>query len=99
MKLDTTHLRYLTPEDWRVLTAVSFASIPKPKLRALPRSDQSQQVEIGSKNHEVIPTPLIIQIANLRSGSGAHRSISTLAKANLIARVQHAKCKTSPTPT
>ncbi|KAL9596325.1 MAG: hypothetical protein Q9219_005879 [cf. Caloplaca sp. 3 TL-2023] len=69
MKLDTTHLRYLTPEDWRVLTAV----------------------EIGSKNHEVIPTPLIIQIANLRSGSGAHKSISTLAKANLIARVQHAK--------
>ncbi|KAL8712976.1 MAG: hypothetical protein Q9220_002836 [cf. Caloplaca sp. 1 TL-2023] len=69
MKLDTTHLRYLTPEDWRVLTAV----------------------EIGSKNHEVIPTPLILQIANLRSGSGAHRSISTLAKANLIARVRNAK--------
>ena len=22
MKLDTKHLRYLTPEDWRVLTAV-----------------------------------------------------------------------------
>ncbi|KAL8719008.1 MAG: hypothetical protein Q9225_003928 [Loekoesia sp. 1 TL-2023] len=69
MKLDTTHLRYLTPENWRVLTAV----------------------EIGSKNHEVIPTQLILQISNLRSGSGAHKSISTLAKANLIARVQHAK--------
>ncbi|KAL8930947.1 MAG: hypothetical protein Q9208_000048 [Pyrenodesmia sp. 3 TL-2023] len=69
MKLDTAHLRYLTPEDWRVLTAV----------------------EIGSKNHEIVPTPLISQISNLRSGSGAHRSISTLAKANLIARVQHAK--------
>ncbi|KAL8940672.1 MAG: hypothetical protein Q9216_002694 [Gyalolechia sp. 2 TL-2023] len=69
MKLDPTHLRYLTPEDWRVLTAV----------------------EIGSKNHEVVPTSLIIQIANLRSGSGVHKSISTLAKANLIARVQHAK--------
>ncbi|KAL8694813.1 MAG: hypothetical protein Q9218_000572 [Villophora microphyllina] len=69
MKLDTTHLRYLTPEDWRVLTAV----------------------EIGSKNHEVIPTSLILQISNLRSGSGAHKSISTLAKANLIARVKNAK--------
>ncbi|KAL8700710.1 MAG: hypothetical protein Q9201_005301 [Fulgogasparrea decipioides] len=69
MKLDTTHLRYLTSEDWRVLTAV----------------------EIGSKNHEVIPTSLIIQISNLRSGSGAHKSISTLAKANLIARVKNAK--------
>ncbi|KAL9012545.1 MAG: hypothetical protein Q9173_002697 [Seirophora scorigena] len=69
MKLDTTHLRYLTPEDWRVLTAV----------------------ETGSKNHEIVPTRLIIQLSSLRSGSGAHRSISTLAKANLIARVQHAK--------
>ncbi|KAL8731610.1 MAG: hypothetical protein Q9166_003298 [cf. Caloplaca sp. 2 TL-2023] len=69
MKLDTTHLRYLTPEDWRVLTAV----------------------EIGSKNHEIVPTSLIIQISHLRSGSGAHKSISTLAKANLIARVQNAK--------
>ncbi|KAL8834279.1 MAG: hypothetical protein Q9170_003824 [Blastenia crenularia] len=56
MKLDPTHLRYLTREDWRVLTAVSLT---------LP--------------------------SNLRSGSGAHKSISTLAKANLIARVQHAK--------
>ncbi|KAL8807267.1 MAG: hypothetical protein Q9182_000772 [Xanthomendoza sp. 2 TL-2023] len=69
MKLNTTHLRYLTPEDWRVLTAV----------------------ESGSKNHEVVPTSLIIQISHLRSGSGAHRSISTLAKANLIARLQNAK--------
>ncbi|KAL8861708.1 MAG: hypothetical protein Q9178_001909 [Gyalolechia marmorata] len=69
MKLNTTHLRYLTPEDWRVLTAV----------------------EQGSKNHEIVPTSLIIQLSHLRSGSGAHRSISTLAKANLIARVQNAK--------
>ncbi|KAL9587980.1 MAG: hypothetical protein Q9203_003204 [Teloschistes exilis] len=73
MRLDTTQLRYLTPEDWRVLTA------------------QTTQVEIGSKNHEVIPTSLILQISNLRSGSSAHRSISTLAKANLIARVKNAK--------
>ncbi|KAI4259183.1 MAG: hypothetical protein LQ352_000857 [Teloschistes flavicans] len=73
MRLDTTQLRYLTPEDWRVLTA------------------QLPQVEIGSKNHEVIPTSLILQISNLRSGSGAHKSISTLAKANLIARVKNAK--------
>ncbi|KAL8633897.1 hypothetical protein Q9189_000408 [Teloschistes chrysophthalmus] len=76
MRLDTTQLRYLTPEDWRVLTAV----------------------EIGSKNHEVIPTSLILQISNLRSGSGAHKSISTLAKANLIARVKNAKCLSPPLP-
>ena len=48
-------------------------------------------MEIGSKNHEVIPTPLIIQLSCLRSGSGAHKSISTLAKANLIARTKNAK--------
>ncbi|KAL9640301.1 MAG: hypothetical protein Q9164_000351 [Protoblastenia rupestris] len=69
MKLDTKHLRYLSSEDWRVLTAV----------------------EIGSKNHEVVPTPLIIQLSNLRGGSGAHKCISTLAKTNLIARTKNAK--------
>ena len=46
---------------------------------------------MGSKNHEVVPTSLIIQLSSLRSGSGAHRSISTLAKANLIARTKNAK--------
>lgn len=46
---------------------------------------------MGSKNHEVVPTPLIIQLSSLRSGSGAHKSISTLAKANLIARTKNAK--------
>ncbi|MCJ1391546.1 hypothetical protein MMC18_004410 [Xylographa bjoerkii] len=69
MKLDTKALRYLTPEDWRVLTAV----------------------EQGSKNHEVVPTPLIVTLSGLRGGSGVHKSISTLAKANLIARVKNAK--------
>ncbi|KAL9102956.1 MAG: hypothetical protein Q9163_001943 [Psora crenata] len=49
------------------------------------------RVEIGSKNHEVVPTPLIIQLSNLRGGSGVHKCISTLAKANLIARMQNAK--------
>ncbi|MCJ1245476.1 hypothetical protein MMC30_002680 [Trapelia coarctata] len=69
MKLDTKALRYLTAEDWRVLTAV----------------------EQGSKNHEVVPTPLIITLSGLRGGSGVHKSISNLAKANLIARLKNAK--------
>lgn len=47
-------------------------------------------VEIGSKNHEVVPTPLIVQISGLR-GSGVTRSISALAKTNLIAKVKNAK--------
>ncbi|KAI9787223.1 MAG: hypothetical protein M1839_003458 [Geoglossum umbratile] len=69
MKLDTRHMRYLTPEDWRVLTAV----------------------EMGSKNHEVVPTPLIAQISGLRGGGGVHRCISNLAKVGLIAKVKNAK--------
>ncbi|PKY03629.1 serine/threonine-protein kinase RIO2 [Aspergillus campestris IBT 28561] len=69
MKLDAKALRYLTAEDFRVLTAV----------------------EQGSRNHEVVPTPLIVQISGLRGGSGVHRAISTLAKMNLIAKVKNAK--------
>ncbi|GAB7352475.1 hypothetical protein MBLNU459_g2883t1 [Dothideomycetes sp. NU459] len=69
MKLDTKAIRYLTSEDWRVLTAV----------------------EMGSRNHEVVPTPLIANISGLRGGSGVHKSISALAKVNLIAKVKNAK--------
>lgn len=53
-------------------------------------------MEMGSKNHEVVPTPLIAQISGLRGGSGVHKCISTLAKVNLIAKVQNAKCTCSP---
>lgn len=69
MKLDTKAIRYLTAEDWRVLTAA----------------------EMGSKNHEIVPTPLITQIAGLRGGSGVHKCISNLAKVGLIAKVKNAK--------
>ncbi|PLN79165.1 serine/threonine-protein kinase RIO2 [Aspergillus taichungensis] len=48
-------------------------------------------VEQGSRNHEVVPTPLIVQISGLRGGSGVHRAISTLAKMNLIAKMKNAK--------
>ncbi|KAJ5654053.1 Serine/threonine-protein kinase rio2 [Penicillium lividum] len=48
-------------------------------------------VEAGSRNHEVVPTPLIVQLSGLRGGSGVHRSISNLAKINLIAKVKNAK--------
>jgi RIO kinase 2 len=46
---------------------------------------------MGSKNHEVVPTPLIGQISGLRGGSGVTRSISNLAKVGLIARLKNAK--------
>lgn len=66
MKLNTTNLRYLTADDFRVLTAT----------------------EMGSKNHEVVPTSLIANIAQIKRSS-IQTVISTLAKANLIARVQN----------
>jgi len=68
MKLDPRAMRYLTSEDFRVLSAV----------------------EAGSRNHEVVPTPLIVQLSSLR-GSGVHKCISNLAKNNLIAKVKNAK--------
>lgn len=49
------------------------------------------QVEMGSKNHEIVPTSIIDRLARLRGGSsGVNRSISTLAKAGLIGRVKEA---------
>ncbi|PGH26980.1 Atypical/RIO/RIO2 protein kinase [Polytolypa hystricis UAMH7299] len=69
MRLDPKAMRYLTGEDFRVLTGV----------------------EIGSRNHEVVPTPLIVQLSGLRGGSGVHKCISNLAKLNLIAKVKNTK--------
>ncbi|KAG8715485.1 hypothetical protein FRC11_003791 [Ceratobasidium sp. 423] len=68
MKLDATDLRYITNEEFRVLTAV----------------------EMGSKNHEVVPSSLVAQIAGLRNG-GINKLLGQLAQRNLIARVQNAK--------
>ncbi|RUP47935.1 hypothetical protein BC936DRAFT_145156 [Jimgerdemannia flammicorona] len=70
MKLDAKALRYLSAEDFRVLTAV----------------------EMGSKNHEVVPTSLIAQISQLRHG-GSHKILGDLAKRNLVARVKNIKCR------
>ncbi|KAK9455462.1 RIO1 family-domain-containing protein [Dipodascopsis uninucleata] len=69
MRLDVSSMRYLSSEDFRILTAT----------------------EMGSKNHEVVPTVLIAKIAGLRNGSGVGKCISDLAKANLIAKVRNAK--------
>ncbi|OCH95790.1 RIO1-domain-containing protein [Obba rivulosa] len=68
MKLDATDLRYITGDEFRVLTAV----------------------EMGSKNHEVVPTVLIVQISGLRNG-GVNKILGSLAKRNLVARVQNSR--------
>jgi len=47
-------------------------------------------VESGSRNHEVVPTPLIISLAKSSPGD-VQRSISLLARSNLIGKVATAK--------
>ncbi|KAF2863689.1 putative RIO1 family protein kinase [Piedraia hortae CBS 480.64] len=50
-----------------------------------------QAVEQGSKNHELVPTPLIQQISDLGGGGRVHKCISNLAKVGLIAKMKNAK--------
>lgn len=69
MKLDTSHMRYLTADDFRVL----------------------QGIEIGSRNHELVPTPMIHSIGGLKSPSGTQRALGDLAKLKLVSRLRNAK--------
>jgi len=62
MKLDVSCMRYLTKDDYRVLTAV----------------------EMGMRNHEMVPVPLITSIAKLRHG-GSYKILSTLLRYKLVA--------------
>lgn len=47
-------------------------------------------VEMGSKNHEVVPTPLIAQISGLRSG-GTTKCLGELSKRGLVKREANMK--------
>ncbi|XP_057443055.1 serine/threonine-protein kinase rio2 [Lotus japonicus] len=61
MKLDVDVLRYLSKEDFRVLTAV----------------------ELGMRNHELVPTELIDRIARLKHG-GTYKVLKNLLKHKLL---------------
>ncbi|KAL4854074.1 Serine/threonine-protein kinase rio2 [Chlorella vulgaris] len=61
MKLDTNALRYLTKEDFRVLTAV----------------------EMGQKNHEIVPSSLVDTIAGLKHG-GTFKCLKLLLRNKLV---------------
>jgi len=63
MKLDVQYLKFLSKDDFRVLTSI----------------------ELGQRNHEYVPIQLIGQIAGLRHG-GLHKTISNLARLNLLHR-------------
>ncbi|KAM9928044.1 hypothetical protein OXX59_002128 [Metschnikowia pulcherrima] len=69
MKLDTSHMRYLTADDFRVL----------------------QAVEMGSRNHELVPTQMIHSMGGLKSPSGTNRAIGDLAKLKLVSRLRNAR--------
>lgn len=47
--------------------------------------------ETGSRNHEVVPVAIIASISGIRNPGDIQRSISTLAKASLVAKVKGAK--------
>lgn len=61
MKLDANVLRYLSKDEFRVLTAV----------------------EMGMKNHEIVPTELVERIAGLKHG-GAYKNVKTLLRHKLV---------------
>ncbi|CAK7325024.1 unnamed protein product [Dovyalis caffra] len=61
MKLDVEILRYLSKDDFRVLTAV----------------------EMGMRNHEIVPAELIDRIASLKHG-GTYKVLKNLLKHKLL---------------
>ncbi|KAH7297305.1 hypothetical protein KP509_26G064600 [Ceratopteris richardii] len=61
MKLDVNVLRYLSKDEFRVLTAV----------------------EMGMKNHQIVPIELIERIARLKHG-GTYKNIRTLLRHKLV---------------
>ncbi|CAN1844187.1 Serine/threonine-protein kinase rio2 [Linum perenne] len=61
MKLDVEVLRYLSKDDFRVLTAV----------------------EMGQRNHEIVPAELISRIASLKHG-GTYKVLKNLLKHKLV---------------
>jgi hypothetical protein len=90
MKLDATELRYVLPDEFRVLQAVSvYEQIIASTSTNL---GESEQVETGSKNHEVVPTQLIAQLSKI-TGGNVNKCLGSLAKRGLVSRVQGAKCR------
>lgn len=62
MKLDVTAFRYITKDEFRVLTAV----------------------EMGMRNHELVPAPLVESIARISRG-GCYKLLQTLLRNKLLA--------------
>lgn len=50
-----------------------------------------QAVELGSRNHELVPTLMIHSIGGLKSPSATNRALGDLAKLKLVSRLRNAK--------
>lgn len=50
------------------------------------------QIEMGMKNHELVPGSLIASIANLRHG-GVHKLLKELSKHRLVSYERGKHCK------
>lgn len=96
-KLNVTILRYLTKEDFRVLTAVGYQycqhELITNVLTCFSCDSCAFQIEMGMKNHELVPGILAASIANLKSG-GVHKLLRELCKHKLLAYERGRKCKT-----
>lgn len=105
-KLNVTILRYLTKEDFRVLTAVSkndycvvlwllFSYVTLSTVHVFHPVFFFvivQQIEMGMKNHELVPASLAASIANLKTG-GVHKLLRELCKHKLLSYERGRKCK------
>lgn len=90
-KLNVTVLRYLTKEDFRVLTAVSGSRRFKLK-NFLIRMCLVLQIEMLMKNHELCPGALVASVASLKAG-GVHKLLRELCKHKLVAYERGKKCE------
>ncbi|XP_020042064.1 serine/threonine-protein kinase RIO2 isoform X1 [Castor canadensis] len=75
-KVNVAKLRYLSRDDFRVLTAVRGPPFSSPVFEPT--------VEMGMKNHEIVPCSLIASIASLKHG-GCNKVLRELVKHKLIA--------------
>ncbi|GAA5839622.1 hypothetical protein JCM9279_006000 [Rhodotorula babjevae] len=66
------------------LDATDLRYISSDAFRVLSAAEQ------GSKNHEIVPSSLIAQLAGSRAG-GVNKALGELAKKKLVAKVQNAK--------
>lgn len=50
-----------------------------------------QAIELGSRNHQLVPTQMIHSIGGLKSPSATNRALGDLAKLKLVSRLRNAK--------